>query len=165
MINNKIKKYLFPIHSLTNIDIDNYFKDIGLKEALITKPKDMLNRHPLYRLLNDECIVINLDDAEGEGTHWILVCNSSNEDSVLYYDSYGVKYIPQEIEDYLRTSNKPIDINDGQHQFLGSILCGYYCLKVAKSIFKDGMSYKEAIDLFSDNPSMNNRDLADNLML
>ena len=162
MINKGIKNYLFPIHALSNIECDMYFRDIGLKkQALKTQPKDLLGK----TFKKDTFQVVNLDDNDGLGTHWTCICNSSREDGVLYYDSYGVKYLPIEIEEFLKTSKKPIYVNDGQHQFIGSVLCGYYCLKIIKSIFLDKMTYEEAINQFNDNPNLKNMDIADNLFI
>ena len=39
--------------------------------------------------------VINLDENADVGTHWIaLFCN---KDEIVYFDSFGVEHIPQEI--------------------------------------------------------------------
>ena len=39
--------------------------------------------------------VINLDEYESIGTHWIALY--VNDNNVTYFDSYGVEYIPKEI--------------------------------------------------------------------
>ena len=39
--------------------------------------------------------VINLDENADVGTHWIaLFCN---KDEIVYFDSFGVEHIPEEI--------------------------------------------------------------------
>ena len=39
--------------------------------------------------------IINLDEYESIGTHWIAFYVNYN--NVTYFDSYGVEYIPKEI--------------------------------------------------------------------
>ena len=39
--------------------------------------------------------VINLDGFKSVGTHWIALYVSEN--NILYFDSFGVEYIPKEI--------------------------------------------------------------------
>ena len=51
-----------------------------------------------------ECGIINLDDIEGEGTHWVCYRNLE-KNLVEYFDPYGL-IIPDEIRDYLLGSGK-----------------------------------------------------------
>ena len=39
--------------------------------------------------------VINLDEYENTGTHWIALFVKTNE--VIYFDSFGIEHIPKEI--------------------------------------------------------------------
>ena len=39
--------------------------------------------------------VINLDDKNSKGTHWVSLFIDRN--LVLYFDSFGIEYIPQEV--------------------------------------------------------------------
>ena len=51
--------------------------------------------------------MINLDEHESIGTHWIaLYVNAKNE---TYFDSFGVEHIPKEIIKFI--GNKNIKIN------------------------------------------------------
>jgi hypothetical protein len=49
--------------------------------------------------------------------------------------------------------------NNSQHQALNSILCGYYVLRVIKSVLGEGKSYQEAMAEFTDTPSADNQEL------
>ena len=51
-----------------------------------------------------ECGIINLDDIEGEGTHWVCYRNLE-KNLVEYFDPLGL-IMPYEIHDYLLTSGK-----------------------------------------------------------
>ena len=68
--------------------------------------------------------VINLDEYENTGTHWIaLFCNKN---TVIYFDSFGVEHIPKEIKKF--TENKNIKANIFRVQENGSIMGGYFVL-------------------------------------
>ena len=51
-----------------------------------------------------ECGIINLDDIEGQGTHWVCYRNLE-KNSTEYFDPFGL-IMPHEIRDYLLTSGK-----------------------------------------------------------
>ena len=47
--------------------------------------------------------VINLDEYKSVGTHWIaLFCNKN---TIIYFDSFGVEHIPQEIKKIIGDKN------------------------------------------------------------
>ena len=68
--------------------------------------------------------IINLDEYTVAGTHWIALYVKNNE--VIYFDSFGVEHVPEDIKRFIRHKNfKPkifrIQADD-------SILCGYFVL-------------------------------------
>ena len=68
--------------------------------------------------------MINLDEHESIGTHWIaLYANAKNE---TYFDSFGVEHIPKEIIKFI--GNKNISIAICRVQAYDSIMCGYVCI-------------------------------------
>ena len=148
---------LFPIHALSNIDIEQVLNIYKVKGKVVSRD-NIPNKIPV-----NSCLVINLDDSTGQGTHWVCLCNSQKSKRLLYYDAFGIDYPPQEVLDM--KSKKGIVANNSQHQHIDSILCGYYCLKVIKSVFVDKMNYMDTMRQFTDNPSYHNKDIADNLQL
>ena len=52
--------------------------------------------------------VINLDHSENTGTHWIVIF--VKKDEVIYFDSFGVEYIPEEIMERIKNKNIKISI-------------------------------------------------------
>ena len=67
---------------------------------------------------------MNLDEHAGAGTHWIaLFCV---RDEVTYFDSFGVKHIPQEIKKFI--GNKNIKTNIYRVQANDSVMCGDVCI-------------------------------------
>lgn len=73
---------------------------------------------------NKETAVINLDNTDGPGTHW--VCYIKRDNYVIYYDSFGIQP-PSELLHYLGP-RVHIDYNYGQDQGVLQITCGYLCL-------------------------------------
>ena len=46
--------------------------------------------------------VINLDQYSDIGTHWVaLYVNNNNNNSVTYFDSFGVEHVPKEIKTFI----------------------------------------------------------------
>ena len=48
------------------------------------------------------------------------------KNEIVYFDSFGVEYIPNEINDFIR--NKNIKTNIFQVQEDNSVMCGYFCI-------------------------------------
>ena len=80
---------LLPFHPLTNIQINEYY---------IYEPRfnDVYSRNNLPKTFKKEAYVINLAEYENTGTHWIALFVKTNE--AIYFDSFGIKHIPKEIE-------------------------------------------------------------------
>ena len=52
----------------------------------------------------DGTYIINLDDEYADvGTHWIALFCKKNE--IVYFDSFGVEHIPEEIKDFMGNTN------------------------------------------------------------
>ena len=57
------------------------------------------------------------------GSHWIaLVCNRNE---IVYFDSFGVEHVPEEIKEFV--GNKNIKANIFRVQANDSVMCGYFC--------------------------------------
>ena len=53
--------------------------------------------------IKDGAYVINLDEYSDIGTHWIALWVDNN--SITYFDSFVVEYIPKEIKAFIRNKN------------------------------------------------------------
>ena len=53
--------------------------------------------------IKNEAYIINLDEYADAGTHWIALFCNRNE--IVYFDSFGVEYIPEEIKEFIRNKN------------------------------------------------------------
>ena len=79
----------------------------------------------------DEAYVINFDEYADVGTHWIaLFCIKSE---IVYFDSFGVKHVPEEIKEFI--GNKNIKANIFRVQSNYSIMCEYFCIGFNVFIF------------------------------
>ena len=65
-----------------------------------------------------------LDEYLNVGTHWIALFCKKNE--IIYFDSFGVEYIPNKTKEFIR--NKNIKTNIFRVQEDNSIICGYFCI-------------------------------------
>ena len=100
------------------------------------------SRDNLPKIIKKGAYVINLDEYENAGTHWIALFVKTNE--VIYFDSFGVEHIPKEIE--LTIGNKKIKPNRFRIQSYDSIMCGYFCIELIK-----GKTLLDYTNLFSPN--------------
>ena len=110
------KKSLTPFHPLTNFEITEYFKDEK-------RFNGVFSRNNLPKLKNGG-YVINLDHSKNTGTYWVVIF--VKEDEVIYFDRFGVEYIPKEIME--RIKNKNIKTSIFRIQDNNSIMCGCFCI-------------------------------------
>ena len=88
----------FVNKALSNFDLEGWIDKLGIKHFRSIYSRDALPES-IYK---KECGIINLDDIEGGGTHW--VCYRNLEKNLLeYFDPFGL-IMPYEIRDYLLTS-------------------------------------------------------------
>ena len=77
--------------------------------------------HPLQK---DGAYVINLDEHKDTGTHWIALFCKKNE--IVYFDSFGVEHIPEEIKKFIGNKNvKSKHFSNTSKQF--NNVC-YFCI-------------------------------------
>ena len=106
-----------PPHPLTNFEIKKYYQNEPRFNGVYSR-----NNPP--KTLNDGAYVINLDEYTDIGTHWIaLFCNRTE---IVYFDSFGVEHIPEEIKEFI--GNKNIKANIFRVQANDSVMCGYFCI-------------------------------------
>ena len=78
------------------------------------------------------------------GTHWFPLYVKTNE--VIYFDSFGVEHIPEEIKKFI--GNKNTISNIFRIQAYESIMCGYFCIEFINYML-DGKSLIDFTNLFS----------------
>ena len=81
-------------------------------------------RNNLPKKIKDGAYVINLDEYADVGTHWIALFCNRNE--IVYFDSFGVEHVPEEIKKII--GNKNIKANIFRVQTNDSVMCWYFCI-------------------------------------
>ena len=87
----------YPDKALSNFELQDlasnipYFRGVFMRDLLPNKP------------WKNECGILNLDDSEGDGTHW--TCWFKRGDKRFYFDSYGL-VTPIELQRYLKKTNE-----------------------------------------------------------
>ena len=109
--------FLMPHHPLTNFEVQRYYQN---------EPKfnGVFSRSNLPLKITDGAYLINLDEYVDVGTHWIALFCNRNE--IVYFDSFGVEHVPEEIKEFV--GNKNIIANIFRVQANDSVMCGYFCI-------------------------------------
>ena len=104
-------------YPLTDFEIQKYYQNEPRFNGVFPR-----NNLPLKK--KDGRYVINLDEYADVGTHWIALFCNGNE--IIYFDSFGVEHVPEEIKEFIRHKN--IKTNIFQVEANNSIMCGYFCI-------------------------------------
>ena len=72
-----------------------------------------------------ESLIVNLNNSDEKGSHWLLIYKNGNEK--IFFDSFGV-LPPKEVIDYL---GKNIYTSDIKIQNFDETVCGLYCILIA----------------------------------
>ena len=113
----------FVIKALSNFDLMDWVKKLGIRSL-----RGIYSRDGLPKKIKKECGIINLDDIQGPGTHW--VCYRNLDSVVEYFDPFGL-IMPNEAFKYFNTaspSGKQIVYSIDEIQNRSTVLCGYWCL-------------------------------------
>ena len=116
----------------------------------------MYSRNNLPNKIKKGAYVINLDEYENTGTHWISFFVKANE--VIYFDSFGVEHIPKEINKFIgneqsssaKARHKKIKASIFRIETYDAIMCGYFCIEFINYMLK-GKKLLDYINLFSPN--------------
>ena len=122
----KTLNLLLPFHPLTNIEISEYYKN---------EPRfnGVYSRNNLPNKIKKGAYVINLDEYENTGTHWVVLFVKPKY--TVYFNSFGVEHIPKELNNFINndtkksSSLKRIKSNIFRIQAYDSIMCGYFCIE------------------------------------
>ena len=134
---------LLPFHPLTNIEISEYYKN---------EPRfnGVYSRNNLPNKIKKGAYVINLDEYENTGTHWVSLFVKRKY--TVYFDSFGAEHIPKEINKFIRNEIKS---NIFRIQVYDSVMCGYFCIEFINYMLK-GKTLLDYTNLFSPNDFKNN---------
>ena len=110
---------LLSFHPLTNIEINEYYKN---------EPRfnGVYSRNNLPNKIKKGAYVINLDEYENTGTSWVVLFVKPKY--TVYFDSFGIEHIPQEINKFI--GNNDIKSNIFRIQAYDSIMYGYFLYRI-----------------------------------
>ena len=109
--------FLMPPHPLTNFELEMYYENERRFNGVFLR-----NNLPLK--IKDGAYVTYFDEYADVGTHWIALFCNRNE--IVYFDSFGVEHVPEEIKEFI--GNKNIKANIFRVQANNSVMCGYFCI-------------------------------------
>ena len=109
--------FLMPPHPLTSFEIQKYYKNEPRFNGVFSK-------NNLPKKIKDGAYIINLDEYADVGTHWIALFCNRNE--IVYFDSFGVEHVPEEIKEFI--GNKNIKANIFRVQVNNSVMRDYFCI-------------------------------------
>ena len=131
-----------------------------LGELSNTQINNYLNGYPQYRgcysclqlpKIQNGFYVINLDNFNLAGTHWVSVWMTTNK--AYYIDPFG--QVPNsQIEDWLVKSGRKLLYNDEQLQEIKSEACGYFACFFGIHLMS-GFTVEQTLNCFSKNTKMN----------
>ena len=104
-------------HPLSNFEIQEYYQNEPRFDGAYS-------RNNLPKKIKDGGYVINLDEYADVGTHWVALFCKRIE--IVYFDSFGVEHVPEEIKEFI--GNKKIIANIFRVQPNNSVMCGYFCI-------------------------------------
>ena len=137
---------LLPFHPVTNFEISEYYKN---------EPRfnGVYSRNNLPKTIKKGAYVIDLDEYENIGTHWIALFVKPKY--TVYFDSFGIEHIPKEINKFIRNDIKR---NIFRIQAYDSIMCGYFCIEFINYMVK-GKTLLDYTNLFSPNDFKKNDEI------
>jgi len=133
----QVENIVLPNKPLSNFEIEDVVKKIGLKNFRGVFLRDTLPKKPKRNV----CAIMNLDDTSGNGTHWVAWFKRGNDN--FYFDSFGLSP-PTELKNYL---NRGALYPTEQIQPMQAVICGLLCLFVLKEMQK-GKHLQEIINTF-----------------
>ena len=139
--------FSMPPHPLTNLELQRYYQN---------EPRfnGVFSRNNLSLIIKDGAYVINLDEYADVGTHWIALFCNRNE--IVYFDSFGVEHVPEEIKEFV--GNKNIIANIFRVQANDSVICGYFCIDVIDFMLA-GKKLTDFTNMFSPQDFQKNDDI------
>ena len=105
-----------PPHPLTNFEIQKYYQNEPRFNGLFS-------RNNVPRKTKDGAYIINFEEYADLGTHSVtLFCNRNK---IVYFGSFGVEHIREEIKESFGNKNK---VNIFRVQTNDSVMSGYFCI-------------------------------------
>ena len=146
-------KPTFVNKPLSNHDLVSWIKYLKIKNF-----NGVFSRDQIQDQNKKGYHIINMDDRQGPGTHWVVMNIQTN--IIEYFDSFGLN-CPMEVVYLSNNLRLNYIYNSTQYQNLFSVLCGYYCISYIHESHK-GKQYYDIIEPFSHTNTNYNKQLITN---
>lgn len=113
---------LNPNKPLYDYEIERFAKKKNIKYWRGVFNRELLPQNSFSK----EAIILNLDDVENPGTHWVAL-RKYKRNEAIYFDSYGDLSPPKEVLAYLKHCK--IFYNTANFQGQSPNICGHLCLE------------------------------------
>ena len=145
-----------PAHPFTNFEIQEYYQNEPRFNGVFSRDNLPNNIRPkgLDSAVKNGAYVISLDEYHDIRIHWVALY--INNQIAIYFNSFGVEYIPKEVMKFI--ARKKIITNIYRIQAYDSIMCGYFCIGFINFKF-NGKSLTDYTNLFSPNDFNKNDDI------
>jgi hypothetical protein len=127
------------VEPLSNFQIIEKCKELKIKNF-----KGVFMRNELLKAMNkdNECMVINTDHSNNEGTHW--TCLFIKNGSSYYFDPYGFPPT-KEVINYCK---EPRYYSSFPIQKFNEVICGHYCIYLLYRLSNGNNFYDICYELF-----------------
>lgn len=116
-----------PTGATTNVQLEQLAKRMHIS---FFRGVFMRNNLPISGVRRNESGIVNLDDVDGPGTHWVAYAKRG--DRVVYFDSFGNLRPPKELVRYF--GRVKIEYNYASYQSYNQSICGQLCLKFLQTV-------------------------------
>lgn len=118
-----------PRRALTDVDLLKYVKKLKIPNFRGVFMRNDLPKSKPWKL---ECGILNLDNKDGPGTHWVAY--SKKGKNISYFDSFGNLQPPQELVTYFDVGS--IKYNHDRLQKWNTYNCGHLCIEFLARTYK-----------------------------
>ena len=132
-------------YPLSNIFINNLLKDNKNFKGCFSKDQISL-------IENNKSIIINLNNSNEPGSHWITLKRVKN--TIFVFDSFGIGYLPMTI--FKVYKNFKIITNIYRIQHISSNLCGMFCVLSILFDIKNKDNFIKFLTLFNSSDFLKN---------
>lgn len=133
------------LRSLNNFEIDDIIAKSELKNFNGCFMKDELSQ---IKPGKDSSTIINLNNSDQKGSHWVCIYAGQAQPEIIYFDSMG-ELPPMVVIRYLKKlskkTKKPAVYTSMQLQTIGTESCGWWCIYVLTHLDK-GYSMDEILN-------------------
>ena len=132
-------------YPMSNLKIDEILKNS--ENYIGTFSKDNV---PILK--NNQSTIINLQDSNLPGSHWINYCKRNNK--IFYFDSYGVAFVNNIIKN--RHPKHKFFCKIYRIQSMDSNQCGRYCILFVRGNIKNENDYNNFLLQYEKNNFLKN---------